>query len=41
MTAEKRIMGEFTVKGPLRILGWLSTAAIAACVAGMAATWLL
>jgi Mn2+/Fe2+ NRAMP family transporter len=41
MTAERRIMGEFTVKGPLRILGWLSTVAMAACVTGMAATWLL
>lgn len=41
MTAEPSIMGDFTVKGPLRILGWLSAAAMAACVAGMAATWVI
>jgi Mn2+/Fe2+ NRAMP family transporter len=41
MTAESRIMGDFTVKGPLRIMGWLATIAMAASVAGMAATWLL
>jgi Mn2+/Fe2+ NRAMP family transporter len=40
MTADRRIMGEFTVKGWLRTLGWLSTAAMAACVVGMAATYL-
>jgi hypothetical protein len=28
MTAERRIMGEFTVKGWLRALGWISTAAM-------------
>jgi Mn2+/Fe2+ NRAMP family transporter len=40
MTADRRIMGEFTVKGWLRTLGWLSTAAMAACVVAMAATHL-
>ena len=41
MTAERGIMGEFTVKGWLRALGWLSTAAMAACVVGMVLTWLV
>lgn len=41
MTAEKRIMGEFTIGGWLRALGWLSTAAMAACVGGMVVTWLV
>ena len=34
-------MGEFTVKGWLRLLGWLSTVAMAARVVGMIATWLV
>ena len=38
MRAERGIMGEFTVKGWLRALGWLSTAAMAACVVGMVLT---
>ena len=38
MAARRRIMGEFTVTGWLRALGWLSTAFMAACVAGMFAT---
>jgi NRAMP (natural resistance-associated macrophage protein)-like metal ion transporter len=41
MTAERRIMGEFTIGGWLRALGWISTGAMAACVGGMAATWLV
>lgn len=41
MTSQRQIMGEFTIAGPLRVLGWLSTAAMAACVGGMAASWLL
>ncbi|MBV8119903.1 MAG: divalent metal cation transporter [Alphaproteobacteria bacterium] len=41
MTARPKIMGEFTISGWLRALGWLSTAAMAACVAGMFATWLV
>jgi Mn2+/Fe2+ NRAMP family transporter len=41
MTAQRGIMGEFTVAGTLRVMGWLSTAAMAACVGGMAATWFL
>src|SRR2546423_8739525 len=34
------IMGDFTIGGWLRALGWLSTAAMAACVVGMVLTWL-
>jgi Mn2+/Fe2+ NRAMP family transporter len=41
MTASRDIMGEFIITGWLRALGWLSTAAMAACVAGMMATWLM
>lgn len=41
MTAERRIMGEFTIVGWLRALGWLSTAVMAACVGGMVTTWLV
>jgi NRAMP (natural resistance-associated macrophage protein)-like metal ion transporter len=41
MTADRRVMGEFTIGRALRILGWLSTAAMTACVGGMFATWLL
>src|SRR5207248_7436703 len=36
MTARRSIMGDFTIAGWLRALGWLSTAAMAACVVGMA-----
>jgi NRAMP (natural resistance-associated macrophage protein)-like metal ion transporter len=41
MTADRRVMGEFTIGGALRILGWLSTVAMTACVGGMFATWLV
>ena len=41
MTAQRRIMGEFTIGGWLRALGWMSTVAMAACVGGMFATWLV
>ena len=41
MTAKRSIMGEFTIGGWLRALGWLATAAMAACVCGMLATWLI
>jgi NRAMP (natural resistance-associated macrophage protein)-like metal ion transporter len=40
MTANRSIMGDFTIGGWLRALGWLSTAAMAACVVGMVLTWL-
>jgi Mn2+/Fe2+ NRAMP family transporter len=36
MTARRKIMGDFTVVGWLRLLGWACTMAMAACVAGMA-----
>ncbi len=39
MTQRRDIMGDATVAGWLRGLGWASTAAMAACVAGMAASW--
>jgi Mn2+/Fe2+ NRAMP family transporter len=40
MTANRSIMGDFTIGGWLRGLGWLSTAAMAACVVGMLLAWL-
>ena len=36
MTARRKVMGKFIVEGWLRWLGWASTLAMAACVAGMA-----
>lgn len=41
MTAQRRVMGNFTVGGWLRALGWASTGAMAACVVGMIASWFL
>jgi Mn2+/Fe2+ NRAMP family transporter len=41
MSARREIMGEFTLGGWLHAVGWLSTAAMALCVGGMVATWLL
>jgi Mn2+/Fe2+ NRAMP family transporter len=41
MSARGRIMGRFVIRGPLRALGWLSTLAMAVCVAGMVATLFL
>jgi Mn2+/Fe2+ NRAMP family transporter len=41
ITAEPRVMGKFVIVGWLRWLGWASTVAMAACVAGMAAAWLV
>lgn len=41
MTARRSIMGAFTVHGPLKWLGWTATAAMAACVLGMAAAWII
>lgn len=38
MTANPTIIGEFTVGGLLRAVGWLATAVMAAAVAGMAIT---
>ncbi len=39
MARQKRVMGPFTIPLPLSALGWLSTAVMAAAVAGMFATW--
>jgi Mn2+/Fe2+ NRAMP family transporter len=41
MTAEKRIMGEFVIRGWLRWLGWASTGAMILCVGGMFISWFL
>jgi NRAMP (natural resistance-associated macrophage protein)-like metal ion transporter len=38
LSAKGDMMGDFVVTGPLRFLGWLSTVAMAACVAAMAVT---
>jgi len=38
VASRKKAMGEFAVSGPLRTLGWITTAAMAACVVGMVAT---
>jgi len=39
MTVQRRVMGKFTITGWLQWLGWTSTLAMAACVAGMAVSW--
>lgn len=39
MTARTSVMGEFTVRGWLRWLGWTATAAMAASVLGMVIAW--
>jgi NRAMP (natural resistance-associated macrophage protein)-like metal ion transporter len=41
MAAKPSVMGRFVVAGPLRFLGWLSTAAMTACVAAMAVMMLI
>jgi NRAMP (natural resistance-associated macrophage protein)-like metal ion transporter len=41
MTADRRMMGKFTVTGGLRWLGWASTAAMALCVLAMIAFWMI
>ena len=41
MAREKRVMGKFVVGGWLRWLGWASTTAMAVCVIGMLAAWLV
>ena len=38
LTANTRVMGQFTVTGVLRLTGWLATAVMAAAVAGMLLT---
>jgi hypothetical protein len=39
MTMQDRVMGQFTLPRPLWAIGWLSTAAMAAAVVAMFATW--
>jgi NRAMP (natural resistance-associated macrophage protein)-like metal ion transporter len=41
ITADRRIMGHFTVAGGLRWLGWTSTAAMLFCVFAMIAFWIV
>jgi Mn2+/Fe2+ NRAMP family transporter len=38
MTGNRKVMGKFVIKGPLRAIGWLATAVMAAAVIGMAIT---
>ncbi|MDQ2953779.1 MAG: divalent metal cation transporter, partial [Pseudomonadota bacterium] len=40
MSAHRKIMGRFVITGPLAWFGWLTTGAMAACVAGMAISWM-
>ncbi|HTV45232.1 MAG TPA: divalent metal cation transporter [Stellaceae bacterium] len=39
MARQKRVMGRFVIPLPLSAMGWLTTAVMAAAVAGMFATW--
>jgi Mn2+/Fe2+ NRAMP family transporter len=41
MTAQRRVMGEFAIKGWLRALGWASTAVMGACVGAMMVGWVV
>ena len=41
MTARKTIMGDFTVRGPLKWLGWTATGAMAVCAGGMVLSWVI
>jgi hypothetical protein len=38
VASREKAMGEFAVSGALRTMGWITTAAMAACVVGMVAT---
>jgi Mn2+/Fe2+ NRAMP family transporter len=38
VAAKRQAMGDFAISGRLRVMGWVTTAVMAACVAGMAAT---
>jgi NRAMP (natural resistance-associated macrophage protein)-like metal ion transporter len=40
LSANRKVMGDFTIRGPLRILGWLAMAAMGGAVLGMAVTGL-
>ena len=39
MAVRGKVMGQFTLSLPLRIMGWLATAVMAAAAVGMFATW--
>jgi Mn2+/Fe2+ NRAMP family transporter len=39
MSAQQKVMGQFTSHGWIRWLGWASTLAMAACVIGMIVAW--
>ena len=39
IASSAKVMGKFTIYGWLRWLGWLATAAMILCVAGMAFSW--
>jgi NRAMP (natural resistance-associated macrophage protein)-like metal ion transporter len=39
MTAQRKVMGKFVITGWLRWLGWVSNAAMTACVVGMFVGW--
>jgi Mn2+/Fe2+ NRAMP family transporter len=41
MTTNPKIMRQFTISGPLRVIGWLATAVMAAAAMGMIVTQLL
>jgi Mn2+/Fe2+ NRAMP family transporter len=41
ITSNKTIMGQFTVTGARRIVGWLATAVMAAAAVGMGVTAIL
>jgi Mn2+/Fe2+ NRAMP family transporter len=41
MTAQQRVMGQFTVNGWLRWLGWAATCAMAVCALGMIVAWVV
>jgi len=38
MTANRKIMGDFVVRGPLWVVGWIATAVMAAAIVGMGIT---
>jgi NRAMP (natural resistance-associated macrophage protein)-like metal ion transporter len=39
MTSDRRIMGQFTLKMPLRVVGWVATIVMLAAAVGLFATW--
>jgi Mn2+/Fe2+ NRAMP family transporter len=39
LSGRRDVMGDFVVKGPLRLLGWAAAAIMAIAVIGMIATW--